>query len=256
MLFETRCPLTSLCVSRFSPVPLPPFNSFLSFFTTFSLVTSPSLRWLPNFCCFFWVSPQMSGGPVDMDTITQLLPGPRGPPGARQGSEDSSTPGGGPQLQPPAPQLRSPTSQSLPQLQSPPPQLAPPSPQLKLQSPTQLQPAEGSTPRSVNVKREPPGTPNRGSVSVWQRGGGSLEAEGVLPNSSGFQRGVFLCVVGPNDVLLSSGCSVQSQSAFDFCSPPTPSQTQEQGDPFHTPKHTSPFPEMDIVNPFSSSTGT
>ncbi|XP_056873207.1 nuclear receptor coactivator 1 isoform X2 [Takifugu flavidus] len=167
----------------------------------------------------------MSGGPVDMDTITQLLPCLRGPTGARQGSEDSSTSGGGPQLQSPVPQpsaqLQSPVSQSLPQLQSPSPQLAPPSPQLKLQSPTQLQPAEASTPCGVNVKREPPGTPNR----------------------------------GPNDVVLSSGCSVQSQSAFDFCSPPTPSQTQEQGDPFQTPKHTSPFPEMDILNPFSSSSG-
>lgn len=109
---------------------------------------------------------QMSGGPVDMDPLTQLLPGLRGPSGAKQGSEDPTTPGGGPQLHSPAPQtpaqLQSPMS--LPQLQSPSPQLHSPSPQLKLQSPTQLQPGEAGTPRNVNVKREPPGTPNRGTV--------------------------------------------------------------------------------------------
>ncbi|KAM9840206.1 nuclear receptor coactivator 1 [Aulostomus maculatus] len=178
----------------------------------------------------------MSGGPVDMDPLTQLLTGPRGPSGAKQGSEDSATPGGGPllhspapqppaQLQSPVPQLQSPLSQpqSLPQLQSPSPQLHSPSPQLKLQSPTQLQPGEASTPRNVNVKREPPGTPNRGL------------SDGGPP----------------------SGCSLQSQSSYDFCSPPTPSQTQVQGqgDPFQTPKDSSPFPEAEIINPFSSSTG-
>uniref|UniRef100_UPI0037E811F5 nuclear receptor coactivator 1 n=1 Tax=Semicossyphus pulcher TaxID=241346 RepID=UPI0037E811F5 len=178
----------------------------------------------------------MSGGPVDMDPLTQLLPGLRGPSGAKQGSEDSTTPGGGPQLhspapQPPAqlqspvPQLQSPLSQpqSLPQLHSPSPQLHSPSPQLKLQSPTQLQPGEASTPRNVNVKREPPGTPNRGL------------GDGGPP----------------------SGCSLQSQSSFDFCSPPTPGQTQAQaqGDPYQTPKDSSPFPEAEVINPFSSSTG-
>ncbi|XP_056261080.1 nuclear receptor coactivator 1 isoform X2 [Seriola aureovittata] len=180
----------------------------------------------------------MSGGPVDMDPLTQLLPGLRGPSGAKQGSEDSTTPGAGPQLQSPAPQaqppaqlqspvpqLQSPLSQpqSLPQLQSPSPQLHSPSPQLKLQSPTQLQPGEANTPRNVNVKREPPGTPNRGL------------SDGGPP----------------------SGCSLQSQSSFDFCSPPTPSQTQAQGqgDPFQTPKDSSPFPEAEVINPFSSSTG-
>lgn len=123
-----------------------------------------------------------------MDPLTQLLPCLRGPTGARQGSEDSSTPGGGPQLQSPvpqppaqlqspAPQLQSPISQSLPQLQSPSPQLPSPSPQLKLQSPTQLQPAEASTPRSVNVKREPPGTPNRGSFCLAE--GRSLKEESI-----------------------------------------------------------------------------
>ncbi|XP_071324004.1 nuclear receptor coactivator 1 isoform X2 [Trachinotus anak] len=180
----------------------------------------------------------ISGGPVDMDSLTQLLPGLRGPSGAKQGSEDSTTPGAGPQLQSPAPQtqppaqlqspgpqLQSPLSQpqSLPQLQSPSPQLHSPSPQLKLQSPAQLQPGEASTPRNVNVKREPPGTPNRGL------------SDGGPP----------------------SGCSLQSQSSFDFCSPPTPSQTQAQGqgDPFQTPKDSSPFPEAEVINPFSSSTG-
>ncbi|KAM9339511.1 nuclear receptor coactivator 1 [Symphorus nematophorus] len=178
----------------------------------------------------------MSGGPVDMDPLTQLLPGLRGPSGAKQGGEDSTTPGGGPQLQSPAPQppaqlqspvpqLQSPLSQpqSLPQLQSPSPQLHSPSPQLKLQSPTQLQPGEASTPRNVNVKREPPGTPNRGL------------SDGGPP----------------------SGCSLQSQSSFDFCSPPTPNQTQAQGqgDPFQTPKDSSPFTEAEVINPFSSSTG-
>ncbi|XP_041662059.1 nuclear receptor coactivator 1 isoform X2 [Cheilinus undulatus] len=178
----------------------------------------------------------MSGGPVDMDPLTQLLPGLRGPSGAKQGSEDSTTPGGGPQLhspapQPPAqlqspvPQLQSPLSQpqSLPQLHSPSPQLHSPSPQLKLQSPTQLQSGEASAPRNVNVKREPPGTPNRGL------------SDGGPP----------------------SGCSLQSQSSFDFCSPPTPGQTQAQGqgDPFQTPKDSSPFTEAEVINPFSSSTG-
>ncbi|XP_074470821.1 nuclear receptor coactivator 1 isoform X2 [Sebastes fasciatus] len=188
----------------------------------------------------------MSGGPVDLDPLTQLLPGLRGPSGAKQGSEDSTTPGGGPQLHSPAsqlqsplpqlqsplpqlqsplPQLQSPLSQpqSLTQMQSPSPQLHSPSPQLKLQSPSQLQPGEASAPRNVNVKREPPGTPNRGLSD-----GGPL-----------------------------SGCSLQSQSPFDFCSPPTPSQTQNQGqgDPFQTPKDSSLFSEAEIINPFSSSTG-
>ncbi|XP_054871894.1 nuclear receptor coactivator 1 isoform X1 [Amphiprion ocellaris] len=178
----------------------------------------------------------ISGGPVDMDPLTQLLPGLRGPSGAKQVSENSTTPGGGPQLQSPAPQppaqlqspipqLQSPLSQtqSLPQLQSPSPQLHSPSPQLKLQSPTQLQPSEASTPRNVNVKREPPGTPNRGL------------SDGGPP----------------------SGCSLQSQSSFDFCNPATPSQQQGQGqgDPFQTPKDSSPFPEAEVLNPFSSSTG-
>ncbi|KAI3364473.1 hypothetical protein L3Q82_011263, partial [Scortum barcoo] len=185
----------------------------------------------------------MSGGPVDMDALTQLLPGLRGPSGAKQGSEDSTTPGGPPQLhspappapaqlqspvpqlQSPVPQLQSPLSQpqSLPQLQSPSPQIHSPSPQLKLQSPTQLQPGEANTPRNVNVKREPPGTPNRGL------------SDGGPP----------------------SGCSLQSQSSFDFCSPATPSQTQVQGqgDPFQTSKDSSPFPEAEVINPFSSSTG-
>lgn len=112
----------------------------------------------------------MSGGAVDGDTLAQILPGLRGPGGAKQGSEESANPAGVPKLQSPGPQtvstqLQSPMSQpqSLPQMQSPSPQLHSPAPQLKLQSPTQLQPAEVSTPRNVNVKREPPGTPNRGT---------------------------------------------------------------------------------------------
>uniref|UniRef100_A0A3P8SVX0 Nuclear receptor coactivator 1 n=1 Tax=Amphiprion percula TaxID=161767 RepID=A0A3P8SVX0_AMPPE len=54
-----------------------------------------------------------------------------------------------------------------------------------------------------------------------------------------------------------SGCSLQSQSSFDFCNPATPSQQQGQGqgDPFQTPKDSSPFPEAEVLNPFSSSTG-
>ncbi|XP_072218866.1 nuclear receptor coactivator 1 isoform X2 [Leuresthes tenuis] len=176
----------------------------------------------------------ISHGAVDMDPLHQLLPGLRGHIGAKPGSEDSLNPGGGPQLhspttqpptqlQSPLPQLQSPLSQpqSLPQLQSPSPQLHSPSPQLKLQSPTQLQPGEVSTPRNVNVKREPPGTPNRGLGD-----GGPL-----------------------------SGCSLQSQTSFDFCNPATPNQQQGQGDPFQTPKDTSPFPEAEIINPFGSSTG-
>uniref|UniRef100_A0A3B4B614 Uncharacterized protein n=1 Tax=Periophthalmus magnuspinnatus TaxID=409849 RepID=A0A3B4B614_9GOBI len=47
-----------------------------------------------------------------------------------------------------------------------------------------------------------------------------------------------------------SGCSLQTQTSFDFCNPQTP--TQSQRDPFLTPKDSSPFPEQDI---FSSSTG-
>ncbi|XP_060947491.1 nuclear receptor coactivator 1 [Limanda limanda] len=154
----------------------------------------------------------MSDGPLDMDSLSQLLPGLRGPGGNKQGGEGPTTPGS-PQLQSPGPQaqLQSPLSQpkSIPQLQSP-------SPQLKLQSPPQLQPGEASTPR--NVKRESPSTPNRG---------------------------------------LSDGCSLQTQSVFDFCSPPTPSKmpTQGQGDPFQTPKDSSPFPEAEVLHPFSSSTG-
>ncbi|XP_039874514.1 nuclear receptor coactivator 1 isoform X1 [Simochromis diagramma] len=171
---------------------------------------------------------------VDMDPLSQMLPGFRGPAGAKQGSEDTPNPGGGPQLQspgpqPPAtlqspvPQLQSPLSQpqSLPQLQSPSPQLHSPSPQLKLQSPTQLQPGEASTPRNVNVKREPPGTPNRGL------------SDGRPP----------------------SGCSLQSQSSFEFCNPATPSQQPGQGDPFQTPIDSSPFPEAEVMNPFTSTTG-
>nr|XP_057925736.1 nuclear receptor coactivator 1 isoform X2 [Doryrhamphus excisus] len=164
----------------------------------------------------------MSGGPADTDHLTQLLPGLRGPSGAQQGAEDS-TPGGGPllhspvgqppaQLQSPGPPLQSPLS--LTHLQSPSPQLPSPSPQFMLQSPTQLQPG-------VNVKREPPGTPNRGHND----GGPAL------------------------------GCSLQTQSPLEFCSPPTPNQAQTQGDLFQTPKDSSPFPEAEIISPFSSSTG-
>ncbi|XP_071058029.1 nuclear receptor coactivator 1 [Pseudochaenichthys georgianus] len=208
----------------------------------------------------------MSGGPVDVDPLSQLLPGLRG---AKQGSEDPAPPGGGhklhspapqlhspgpqlhspgpqlhspgpqlhspgpqlhspapllhspapllhsptPQLHSPAPQLQSPLSRS--QLKSPSPQLHSPSPQIRLQSPTQLLPGEKSTPRNVNVKREPPGTPNRG---------------------------------------LSDG-GLQSQTSFDFRSPPTPSQNQNQGDRFQTRKDSSPFPEAEVINPFSSTTG-
>ncbi|XP_054617251.1 nuclear receptor coactivator 1 isoform X2 [Dunckerocampus dactyliophorus] len=158
----------------------------------------------------------MSSGPADTDHLTQLLPGMRGPSGAKQGCDDSAAQPPA-QLQSPGPSLQSPLS--LPHLQSPSPQLPSPSPQLILQSPTQLQPGEASAPRGVNVKREPPGTPNRGH----------------------------------NDGGPASGCSLQSQSSFEFCSPPTPSQTQ--GDLFQTSKDSSPFPEAEIINPFSSSTG-
>lgn len=115
-----------------------------------------------------------------MDPLNQLSKsGLRGQFGAKQGPEDPVNPGGIPQhqspaaqppaqLQSPVPQLQSPLSQSLPQLQSPSPQLHSPSPQLKLQSPTQLQPSEASTPRNVNVKREPPSTPNRGKLKSNQ----------------------------------------------------------------------------------------
>uniref|UniRef100_A0A7N8X0D0 Nuclear receptor coactivator 1 n=1 Tax=Mastacembelus armatus TaxID=205130 RepID=A0A7N8X0D0_9TELE len=69
--------------------------------------------------------------------------------------------------------------------------------------------------------------------------------------------GLCVCLTGLSDGGLPSGCSLQSQSSFDFCSPPTPSQTQAQGqgDPFQTSKDSSPFPETEVINPFSSSTG-
>ncbi|KAM4529834.1 nuclear receptor coactivator 1 isoform 2-T2 [Fundulus diaphanus] len=176
----------------------------------------------------------VSIGPADKEPLNQLLPGLRGPLGAKQGSDDSVNPGGGPQLhspttqlpaplQSPVPRLQSPLSQpqSVPQLQSPSPQLHSPSHQLKLQSPTHLQPGEACTPRNVNVKREPPGTPNKGL------GDG-----------------------GPT-----SGSSLQKQSSFDFCNPATPSQQQGQGDVLQTPKDSSPFPETEVINPFAPSTG-
>ncbi|XP_036003086.1 nuclear receptor coactivator 1 isoform X3 [Fundulus heteroclitus] len=176
----------------------------------------------------------VSIGPADKDPLNQLLPGLRGPLGAKQGSDESVIPGGGPQLhspttqlpaplQSPVPRLQSPLSQpqSVPQLQSPSPQLHSPSHQLKLQSPTHLQPGEACTPRNVNVKREPPGTPNKGL------GDG-----------------------GPT-----SGSSLQKQSSFDFCNPATPSQQQGQGDILQTPKDSSPFPETEVINPFAPSTG-
>lgn len=66
-----------------------------------------------------------------------------------------------------------------------------------------------------------------------------------------------VCFPGLGDGGPPSGCSLQSQSSFDFCSPPTPSQTQAQGqgDPFQTSKDNSPFPEAEVINPFGSSTG-
>lgn len=65
------------------------------------------------------------------------------------------------------------------------------------------------------------------------------------------------CLAGLNDVGPPSACSIQSQPSFDFCSSPTPSQVaaQGQGDPFQTPKDNSPFPDTDLINAFSSSTG-
>ncbi|CAN9507507.1 unnamed protein product [Ophioblennius macclurei] len=145
----------------------------------------------------------MSDGPADLDPLSQLLPGLRG---STQFCEDSELTGAAPQ---PSVQLQS----SLSQLQSPSPQ---------------LQPGEPSTPR-INVKREPPGTPNRG---LGDGGGG-----GPPPS-----------------------CSLKSQSSFDFCSPPTPNppQQQGQGDTLQTPKDnssSSPFVDGEILNPFTSSTG-
>lgn len=61
-----------------------------------------------------------------------------------------------------------------------------------------------------------------------------------------------------NDGGPASASNLQNQTAFDFCSPPTPSQVQGkgQGDLFQAPKDSgSPFPEAEIVNPFNSSTG-
>lgn len=60
-----------------------------------------------------------------------------------------------------------------------------------------------------------------------------------------------VCFPGLSDGGPPSGCSLQSQSSFDFCNPPTPSQTQAQGQ-----GDSSPFPEAEVINAFSSSTGT
>uniref|UniRef100_A0A671V810 Nuclear receptor coactivator 1 n=1 Tax=Sparus aurata TaxID=8175 RepID=A0A671V810_SPAAU len=59
-----------------------------------------------------------------------------------------------------------------------------------------------------------------------------------------------VCFPGLSDGGPPSGCSLQSQSSFDFCNPPTPSQTQAQGQ-----GDSSPFPEAEVINAFSSSTG-
>uniref|UniRef100_A0A7N6BQE2 Nuclear receptor coactivator 1 n=1 Tax=Anabas testudineus TaxID=64144 RepID=A0A7N6BQE2_ANATE len=69
---------------------------------------------------------------------------------------------------------------------------------------------------------------------------------------------ICLCFSGLGDGGPPSGCSIQSQSSFDFCSPPTPSQTQTQAqeDPFQTTKDSSPFQETEVINLFSSNTGT
>ncbi|XP_077443720.1 nuclear receptor coactivator 1 [Stigmatopora argus] len=159
----------------------------------------------------------MSSGGTDTETPSQLPVTLRGPNALKQGTDDggvhqlhSPASQAPTQLQSPGPPMQSPLSQSS--LQSPSPQLQSPSPQLKLQSPTRPQPG------GISVKREPPGTPNRGN------------------NDSG----------------------LQSQSTFDFCSPPTPSQPQGKGlgDPFQAPQNSSsPFPEAEIVNLFSSTTG-
>ncbi|XP_077600338.1 nuclear receptor coactivator 1 [Stigmatopora nigra] len=159
----------------------------------------------------------MSSGGTDTETPSQLPAALRGPNALKQVTDDpgihqlpSPASQAPTQLQSPGPPMQSPLSQSS--LQSPSPQLQSPSPQLKLQSPTQPQPG------GISVKREPPGTPNRGN------------------NDGG----------------------LQSQSTFDFCSPPTPSQTQGKGlgDPFQAPQNSSsPFPEAEIVNLFSSTTG-
>ncbi|KAI4797979.1 hypothetical protein KUCAC02_024722, partial [Chaenocephalus aceratus] len=149
--------------------------------------------------------PAPLSGPSSLSATLSTLPsaplsGPSSP------LSDPSAPLSGPSS--PVPSVPVPVEVSVPQLHSP-------SPQIRLQSPTQLLPGEKSTPRNVNVKREPPGTPNRG---------------------------------------LSDG-GLQSQTSFDFRSPPTPSQNQNQGDRFQTRKNSSPFPEAEVINPFSSTTG-
>ncbi|CDQ64250.1 unnamed protein product [Oncorhynchus mykiss] len=78
---------------------------------------------------------------------------------------------------------------------------------------------------AMNVKREPPGTPSRGTAGI--RGG-----------------------------LTDGSSSLQNQSHFDFCSPTTPSQGQGQGEPFQTPKDSSsPYTEPGLMNSFNSNTG-
>lgn len=188
--FEAHWPLTFCLPPSLSLIRCPPSSAThycsINFFTP--TIVLPTCLGTPIFliCLLSFISallsisrPQMSGGPVDMDPLTQMLPGLKGPSGTKQGSEDPTSPGGGlqlqspepqppAQLQSPVPQHQSPLSQpqSLPALQSPSPQLHSPSPQLTLQSPSQLQPSEANISRNVDVKREPPGTPNRGQFQL------------------------------------------------------------------------------------------
>lgn len=69
---------------------------------------------------------------------------------------------------------------------------------------------------------------------------------------------VFMCAVFPD------GSGLQSQSPFDFCSPPTPTQAQTQGsgqvlgqaDPFQLPKErSSPFSDPTSIALFNTNTG-
>uniref|UniRef100_A0AAQ5XUE5 Nuclear receptor coactivator 1 n=1 Tax=Amphiprion ocellaris TaxID=80972 RepID=A0AAQ5XUE5_AMPOC len=130
---------------------------------------------------------------------------------------------------------------------------------------------EGINKNDIEIKKEPPASP---ALSTAPSKSSSREPQDhqllrflldtdekvTVTNVFFFPYPSCSCLffVGLSDGGPPSGCSLQSQSSFDFCNPATPSQQQGQGqgDPFQTPKDSSPFPEAEVLNPFSSSTGT
>ncbi|KAK7907733.1 hypothetical protein WMY93_016345 [Mugilogobius chulae] len=151
----------------------------------------------------------MSGGAVDVDPL-QLLPGLRASTGAKSNSEDPTTPGAGPQ--------------SLPPLQALSPRCTPLS---SAQASVPIPSAQTAVPLSASTRR--------GQHSS-QRQCEERTPRHTQPRYTAFR----------NDGGPASGCSLSSQTSFDFCGPQTPNQSQR--DPFLTPKDSSPFPEQDIIS--------